>query len=170
MEEKFRGVPVSVIQAYLDRPRKIDGVKTGETNGEWHARQEEIKKLTGGIPIWSKKDPRKHTTEYLRFLQGVAIARDGDKCWFCGRPFQSRGPMICTVEHIVQRGLPGSEDPINARVAHKICNTSSGAESYHQKLMRRARYHMDPRIVDKMIADEKAARKRRVEKAAKAGC
>lgn len=51
------------------------------------------------------------------------IARDGFRCWLCGREL---APARVTVDHIVSRERGGSNKPGNIALAHERCNRAKG--------------------------------------------
>ena len=47
-------------------------------------------------------------------------------CYLCGQPFSADDPPVA--DHIVPRGLGGSDDPANLAPVHRSCNGRKGAE------------------------------------------
>jgi 5-methylcytosine-specific restriction endonuclease McrA len=47
-------------------------------------------------------------------------------CHLCGQPFTADDPAVA--DHVVPRGVGGSDDLTNLRAAHRSCNGRKGAE------------------------------------------
>jgi hypothetical protein len=80
--------------------------------------------------------PLKGKTELL-------LARDGDRCWFCGGrlnfsavPNSKKAP---TIEHLTPRSLGGKSDLDNLRLCHPGCNRHLGDRPREQKERLRAK-------------------------------
>lgn len=63
------------------------------------------------------------------------LARDGDGCWFCGKPMGSD----MTLEHLVPRSRGGGNDSANLVLAHADCNQKAANLSVSEKVELRSK-------------------------------
>lgn len=85
-----------------------------------------------------KADPTKSQIRRERLLE-----RDGDECWFCGRPMGDD----CTIEHLVAKSKGGVNHLDNYALAHARCNHDAADKPLIQKLeMRQALRTPMPRV------------------------
>lgn len=63
------------------------------------------------------------------------LARDGDGCWFCGKPMGDD----CTIEHLVPKSAGGGNQLANYALAHARCNHAAADMPLVQKIELRAR-------------------------------
>jgi len=63
------------------------------------------------------------------------LARDGDDCWFCGKPMGED----CTIEHLVPKSKGGSNRLDNYALAHAACNHMAADKPLVAKIELRAR-------------------------------
>lgn len=68
------------------------------------------------------------------------LARDGDECWFCGRPMG----QDCTIEHLVPKARGGRNTLANYALAHRRCNNSAADIPLTKKIELRARLRAAP--------------------------
>lgn len=68
--------------------------------------------------------------EVPRSVRLAVAKRDRWQCWLCGegvpRHVPANHPRELTADHVVPRSLGGSDDPINLRAAHRLCNSRRG--------------------------------------------
>lgn len=63
------------------------------------------------------------------------LARDGDDCWFCGKPMGED----CTIEHLVPKSTGGRNALANYALAHRRCNNDAANLPLTAKIELRAR-------------------------------
>lgn len=63
------------------------------------------------------------------------IARDGEDCWFCGKPMGDD----CTIEHLVPKSKGGSNRLDNYALAHAACNHLAANKPLVAKIELRAK-------------------------------
>jgi len=60
----------------------------------------------------------------------IALAeRDGDRCWYCGCPFDDRvevGGRSLTIDHVEPRAGGGDDELANLRLCCATCNRRKG--------------------------------------------
>lgn len=66
--------------------------------------------------------------------RGALLARDGDKCFYCGEPMDDD----VTLEHLLAKAHGGSNVMANLVLAHSECNRKAGHLSLVEKLALRA--------------------------------
>lgn len=66
--------------------------------------------------------------------------RDGDCCWYCGKPFEERGKRSISIEHLIPKAS-GIEKwaPWNLVVAHRKCNGRAANRPVREKFALRDR-------------------------------
>lgn len=76
---------------------------------------------------------------YSKSKKDVAdlLARDGDNCFFCMKPFTKEDPA--TLEHLVARRHGGPDHMSNYVLAHYKCNTEADTLSVSEKVILRER-------------------------------
>lgn len=84
-----------------------------------------------------KSDPR--LTQHRVLPKGAQIrqrllARDGDECWFCGKPMGDD----CTIEHLIAKADGGRNSMSNYALAHQRCNQLAADKPLVAKLALRA--------------------------------
>lgn len=62
-------------------------------------------------------------------------ARDGDDCWFCGKPMGDD----CTLEHLIAKAKGGNNSLANYALAHRQCNADAADLPLVDKIAMRAR-------------------------------
>lgn len=67
-----------------------------------------------------------------RALKAAALAeRDGPACWICRQDVDLAAPRgsdhAGSVDHVVPRARGGTDEPANARLSHRICNSRRGS-------------------------------------------
>lgn len=60
------------------------------------------------------------STRLWRKIRAAVLARDGWRCYWCGRP-------AATVDHLIARARGGDDNPANLVAACTPCNSSRGA-------------------------------------------
>jgi 5-methylcytosine-specific restriction endonuclease McrA len=63
--------------------------------------------------------------------------RDGAQCWLCKGPFELKGPLKATIDHIIPRSLGGTDRMDNLKLAHRLCNRKRGSEDPNSPSTRR---------------------------------
>lgn len=57
--------------------------------------------------------------------------RDGPVCWLCGNEVDPGAPRgsdrAGSVDHVVPRARGGGSEPVNLRLAHRVCNQRRGS-------------------------------------------
>lgn len=76
------------------------------------------------------------------------LARDGDECWFCGKPMGDD----CTIEHLVPKSTGGANRLANYALAHGVCNKAAADKPLVEKIAMRARLRATP---EQKIAERK---------------
>lgn len=78
--------------------------------------------------------------------RAALLARDGDKCWFCGDHMGAD----CTIEHLVPKSSGGRDTAANYALAHAKCNREAADLPLVQKIELRQR----KRSQFRMLADQ----------------
>lgn len=74
-----------------------------------------------------------------RARRQMIAARDGCRCFYCGRKYRAEA---LTLEHVIALSLGGSDTPGNIVLACEPCNKEAGSKSVVNKLrMRDAKRH-----------------------------
>jgi 5-methylcytosine-specific restriction endonuclease McrA len=68
------------------------------------------------------------------------LARDGDECWFCGKPMGED----MTIEHLVPRSAGGGNKLANYALAHALCNHAAANKPLVEKIEMRAAMRARP--------------------------
>lgn len=69
--------------------------------------------------------------------RAVLRLRDGDDCWFCGKPMGDD----CTLEHLIAKAKGGNNSLANYALAHRQCNADAAALPLVEKIAMRTRLH-----------------------------
>jgi hypothetical protein len=95
-----------------------------------------------GEPFVSKFDYADPSDHPLEIAEGSTarrrkklMERDGDGCWFCGKPLGSD----VTLEHLVPRSRGGGNDAANCVLAHAECNQAAANLSISEKVELRSK-------------------------------
>lgn len=65
-------------------------------------------------------------TKFSQQKRARISARDGSKCWICGKPCEDSNLEL---DHVVPRFLGGSNDDDNLRVCCASCNAKKGTDN-----------------------------------------
>lgn len=88
-----------------------------------------------------KRERLERTVAYLRL-------RDGEQCFYCGKPMEFDRPPECqanwnnkrraSVEHLIDRSKGGTRHHTNAVLAHRKCNSDRSQMALAEKLASRS--------------------------------
>jgi hypothetical protein len=125
--------PQGIGIVYRNRSHKISGWSY-EADSAWIA-------FKTGDDSWrvGRKQKRVKLTQH----QATIIERDGDECWYCGKPF-GEGEMQITTEHMVSLIHKGPNHLSNLVVAHQSCNLAAGNLSVAEKVRLREQLRSAP--------------------------
>ncbi|OLY45074.1 HNH endonuclease [Bartonella apis] len=90
--------------------------------------------------------PRKNQ----RYQIAAISKRDGQKCWFCGKPLPNVDKI--TIEHLVAKAFGGPDHISNLVLACDACNQEVGTLSVSEKVAIRERLQSQHSIAGKAVA------------------